>query len=123
VRRQYYLHHFLLSQPKLNLRENAVLAEHFATAEYWLGRGVDGFRFDAVDFMMHDPDLRVTGGWRGVRPSAREPLPDAAASLRHVHADTNRLMTGIRWFMNRFPDTTTIGELSSEPGASQRVAA
>ncbi|MGH7001466.1 MAG: alpha-amylase family glycosyl hydrolase, partial [Stellaceae bacterium] len=49
-RRQYYLHHFLTSQPKLNLRNPAVLDAHFANAEFWLARGVDGFRFDAVDF-------------------------------------------------------------------------
>jgi alpha-glucosidase len=124
MRRQYYLHHFLLSQPKLNLREDAVLAEHFTTAEYWLGRGVDGFRFDAVDFMMHDPSLRdnpaagVTPAQAPVNPFRMQQHPYDMS-----HADTDRLMTGIRWFMNRFPETTTIGELSSEPGASQRVAA
>src|SRR5215469_14966707 len=57
-RRQYYLHHFLASQPKLNLRNEAVVEAHFANAEYWLGRGIDGFRLDAVDFLLHDEELR-----------------------------------------------------------------
>jgi len=121
-RRQYYLHHFLESQPKLNLRHEAVLSEHFATAEYWLGRGVDGFRFDAVDFMLHDPRLRDN-------PS--NPLSDPPVNpfrMQHhrydmSHADTLQLIAAIRGFMDRHPEATTIGELSSEPGAARRIAA
>ena len=38
-RRQYYLHHFLSSQPTLNLRHPAVVAELLDTARFWLERG------------------------------------------------------------------------------------
>lgn len=121
-RRQYSLHHFLKSQPKLNLRHDAVLAAHFATAEYWLGRGVDGFRFDAVDFMLHDPALRDNPS----NPVADPPV-NPFRLQRHLydmsHDDTHGLIAGVRLFMNRYPEATTIGELSSEPGASRRVAA
>lgn len=124
MRRQYYLHHFLPSQPKLNLREDAVLAEHFATAEYWLARGVDGFRFDAVDFMLHDPALRDNPA--GTLAAADAPV-NPFRMQQHPYdmsdPDTDRLMAAIRWFMNRFPEAATIGELSSEPGAARRVAA
>ena len=58
ARRQYYLHHFLPDQPKLDLTNERVLEAHFANAEFWLLRGVDGFRFDAIDFMLHDDALR-----------------------------------------------------------------
>ncbi len=124
MRRQYYLHHFLPSQPKLNLREDVVLVEHFATAEYWLGRGVDGFRFDAVDFMLHDPGL--SDNRPNPAASTDPPVnPFRMQQHRHdmSHRDTDRLIAAIREFMNRFPEATTIGELSSEPGASHRVAA
>jgi alpha-glucosidase len=57
-RRQYYLHHFLPSQPSLNLRNPAVLDAIEGVARFWLERGVDGFRIDAVDFLAHDPLLR-----------------------------------------------------------------
>ena len=56
-RRQYYLHHFLPSQPTLNLRNEAVVAELLDIGAFWLDRGVDGFRLDAVDFFLHDPSL------------------------------------------------------------------
>jgi alpha-glucosidase len=123
ARRQYYLHHFLTSQPKLNLRNEAVLAQHFANAAFWLDRGVDGFRLDAVDFMLHDEELRDN-------PSQSAPgseMPWNPFRLqRHVydmcHADGVRLMQQIRDFMDRYPHATTIGEISSEVGALARIA-
>ncbi len=34
-------------------------AELLATARFfWLDRGVDGFRLDAINFMMHEPTMR-----------------------------------------------------------------
>src|SRR5438874_8600966 len=52
-RRQYYLHHFLVSQPSLNLLSEAVVTELLDIAAFWLDRGVDGIRLDAVDFFLH----------------------------------------------------------------------
>jgi alpha-glucosidase len=57
-RRQYYLHNFLPEQPDLNVRNPAVQDALLAVARFWLERGVDGFRFDVVNFFMHDPLLR-----------------------------------------------------------------
>ncbi len=57
-RGQYYLHNFLAAQPQLNLHNPAVQAELVDVARFWLDRGVDGFRLDAINFAMHDPLLR-----------------------------------------------------------------
>ncbi|GAA0737135.1 alpha-amylase family glycosyl hydrolase [Sphingomonas japonica] len=57
-RSQYYLHNFLEEQPDLNLHHPAVQDAMISTARFWLDRGVDGFRFDALNFAMHDPQLR-----------------------------------------------------------------
>ncbi len=57
-RGQYYLHNFLPSQPQLNWHNPAVREAILAEAEFWLERGVDGFRVDAIDFALHDPELR-----------------------------------------------------------------
>jgi len=57
-RGQYYLHNFLREQPDLNLHNPEVQEAVLAVARFWLDRGVDGFRFDAINFAMHDPDLR-----------------------------------------------------------------
>jgi alpha-glucosidase len=58
ARCQYYLHNFLPSQPDLNLHNPAVQDAVLRAAKFWLDRGVDGFRLDAVNFSMHDPALR-----------------------------------------------------------------
>jgi len=56
-RRQYYLHNFLPEQPDLNVHNAEVQEALLATARFWLDRGVDGFRLDAINFAMHDPAL------------------------------------------------------------------
>lgn len=55
---QYYLHSFLKEQPDLNWRNPQVQQAMFAVVEFWLQRGVDGFRVDVAHFLMKDPDLR-----------------------------------------------------------------
>jgi len=124
ARRQYYLHHFLASQPKLNLRNEQVLNAHFSNAEFWLARGVDGFRLDAVDFMLHDESLRDNpANQHPVEPTPWNPF----RLQRHLHdmcqPANQELMTSLRRFIDRFPEVVTIGELSSETGALGRVAA
>ncbi|MFC4293253.1 alpha-amylase family glycosyl hydrolase [Sphingorhabdus arenilitoris] len=56
-RQQYYFHNFLTQQPDLNLHCPAVQDALLDTSRFWLDRGVDGFRIDAVLHMMHDPAL------------------------------------------------------------------
>ena len=58
MRRQYYLHNFLAEQPQLNLWNDQVLDEVLDVARFWLERGVDGFRLDAIDCALHDRELR-----------------------------------------------------------------
>lgn len=55
---QYYLHSFLPEQPDLNWRNPAVRQEMLGVLEYWLGKGVDGFRTDAVVALLKDERLR-----------------------------------------------------------------
>ena len=56
-RGQYYMHNFLPAQPNLNVNNPAVQEALFDAARFWLARGVDGFRLDAINFAMHDPTL------------------------------------------------------------------
>ncbi|MBV8167966.1 MAG: alpha-glucosidase [Alphaproteobacteria bacterium] len=120
-RRQYYLHHFLPSQPSLNLRNPAVWDALFDVASFWLDRGVDGFRLDAVDFMLHDRALRDNPA----RPPVDGQMPLKPFRLQaHAHDMMQPEIVGvlerIRRFMDRYPDTVTLGEVSSEPGSVER---
>ncbi len=57
-RGQYYLHNFLKEQPDLNFHCPAAVAALLEQAAFWLDRGIDGFRVDAIDYGAHDPELR-----------------------------------------------------------------
>jgi alpha-glucosidase len=70
-RGQYYLHNFLADQPDLNLHNRDVQDALLDIARFWLDRGVDGFRIDAINFAMHDPQLRDN-----------PPAPDAGKRTR-----------------------------------------
>jgi alpha-glucosidase len=121
-RRQYYLHHFLSDQPCLNLRMPCVMDAVLEGGRFWLERGVDGFRLDAIDFMTHDPALRSN-------PAAPMPADGVPAKLfamqRHLHdmmhEDSGALMRRIRGLMDQYPGSVTLGEVSSQPGALERV--
>lgn len=55
---QYYLHNFLPEQPDLNWRNKDVQAEMKKIFEFWIGRGVDGFRVDAASHFVEDKEFR-----------------------------------------------------------------
>ena len=55
---QYFMHSFLKEQPQLNVHNPAVQDALLAAARFWLERGVDGFRLDALNHAMHDALLR-----------------------------------------------------------------
>jgi alpha-glucosidase len=121
-RRQYYLHHFLAHQPALNLANPAVLDALIETGEFWLRRGVDGFRFDAVDFMGHDPALCDNPA----QPPKVGAIPAKLFGKQQHLLDMMRPEIGgifarIRALMDRYPGTTTLGEVSSQEGALARV--
>jgi alpha-glucosidase len=73
-REQYYMHNFLPAQPNLNVNNPAVQEALFDTARFWLQRGVDGFRLDAINFAMHDPSLADNPPVLGLDAVRRRPF-------------------------------------------------
>ena len=55
---QWYYHYFYKEQPDLNWRNPEVERRMLSTLAFWLDRGVDGFRLDAVNTLFEDPELR-----------------------------------------------------------------
>ncbi len=51
---QWYLHHFYSHQPDLNIGSADVREEIAKIAGFWLELGVDGFRVDAVPFLLEE---------------------------------------------------------------------
>ena len=121
-RRQFYLHHFLAPQPTLNLRSDAVVAELLDIGRFWLDRGVDGFRLDAVDFFLHDPALRDNPA----QPPPGGRIPAKLFGLQQhihdmLHPDIRDVLRRIRDLMDRYPGCTTLAEVSSQAGAFERI--
>ena len=52
VAQQYYWHRFFRHQPDLNYDNPAVIREMLAVLDFWLDLGVDGFRLDAVPYLV-----------------------------------------------------------------------
>ncbi|MQA88606.1 MAG: maltose alpha-D-glucosyltransferase [Gemmatimonas sp.] len=52
VAQQYYWHRFFAHQPDLNWENPQVKETMFQVMEYWLDRGLDGFRADAVPYLI-----------------------------------------------------------------------
>jgi len=52
VAQQYYWHRFFSHQPDLNFDNPVVLEAVLKTMEYWLEMGVDGFRLDAIPYLI-----------------------------------------------------------------------
>uniref|UniRef100_A0A182IW59 alpha-glucosidase n=1 Tax=Anopheles atroparvus TaxID=41427 RepID=A0A182IW59_ANOAO len=50
-RQAYYLHQFLVKQPDLNYRHPALVQEMKDVLTFWMGKGVHGFRIDAVPYL------------------------------------------------------------------------
>src|SRR6201995_95317 len=57
-RGRYFLHSFFPEQADLTWRNPAVHEEMTEAMRFWIERGVDGFRLDALDRLMKDPALR-----------------------------------------------------------------
>ena len=56
--RQYYYHAFLSQQPDLNWRNGEVVAAMLDVLRFWMARGVDGFRVDAIHHLVEDAEFR-----------------------------------------------------------------
>lgn len=54
---QYYLHLFSKKQPDLNWENPEVRAAIYSMMNWWLDRGVDGFRMDVINFISKDQQL------------------------------------------------------------------
>ncbi len=113
-RGQYYMHNFLREQPQLNVHNIAVQDALLDVARFWLDRGVDGFRIDAINFAMFDPALSDN-------PAA--PLSNRRRSrssdfqiARHnmSHPDIPQFLERLRALIDSYPERFTVAEVGGD---------
>jgi alpha-glucosidase len=80
---RWYLHSFYPEQPDLDWRNPEVVAAFGEIVRFWLDRGVAGFRVDAIDRLLKDPELRDDPP--ATAPFAL-PLDEQYGELEHVHS-------------------------------------
>jgi alpha-glucosidase len=100
---QYYLHLFLAEQPDLNWRNPEVIEAMHDVMRFWLDRGVDGFRMDAVHCIGKDPAFADDP-----RCAAGEPL-----MLFNDQPYSHVVFRGLRRLADAYPaDCVLIGEVN-----------
>lgn len=57
-RQQFYFHQYTVGQPDLNYANAAVLQDMIDVMKFWLDKGVDGFRMDAVHRLFEDQQFK-----------------------------------------------------------------
>ena len=117
-REQYYLHNFLKEQPQLNVHHPEVQDALLGVAQFWLDRGVDGFRLDALNFAMHDPAL--TDNPPVDSPAKRtRPFDFQHHLYNQGHADIPRFIERIRALMDRYDARFSLAEVGGEQAARE----
>lgn len=121
-RGQYYLHNFLTSQPDLNLHNREVQDAMLDVGRFWLERGVDGFRLDALNFCMHDERLRDNPpATRFKRPPTR-PFDFQAHVYNQSHPAIPKFVARIRALTDCYPGRFTVAEVGGpEPLEEMRA--
>ena len=111
-RRQYYLHSFLKQQPDLNWQHEPVRRAMWDVVRFWLDRGVDGFRLDAINWLGKDArwsNNPLRFGWRGYTRQDHRYDRDGPV--------THEVMRELRQVIAGYPDAVLIGEAAADtPG-------
>ncbi|KWV92413.1 alpha-glucosidase family protein [Erythrobacter sp. YT30] len=110
-RRQYYLHNFLTSQPDLNVHNPDVQDALLNVARFWLDRGVDGFRLDALNFSMHDPEMRDNPPSGVPMDQVTRPFDMQIKQFNQSHDDIPAFLERIRATIDEYPGRFTVAEV------------
>jgi alpha-glucosidase len=120
---QYYYHYFLKEQPDLNWRNPEVKNAMWEAVRFWLDRGVDGYRLDAIGTIYENPGMpdhegeltdelrrKLNHGF----PSGTDPEVTAAWQKIYRHQSgqpgVHELMQELRQVVDVYPDRVLVGE-------------
>ena len=119
---QYYMHNFLSSQPQMNAHNPDVQEALLGVMQFWLDRGVDGFRIDALNFLMHDPTLRDNppapyDGRRRTRPFDYQ-----LKIYNQSHPDIVPFIERLRGLCDRYGAVFTVAEVGGDLAETEMKA-
>jgi alpha-glucosidase len=105
--KSFYYHKFYKQQPDLNWSNPAVEKAMFGSMQFWLNRGVAGYRLDAIPTLFEDPQLRDEPVLGGTNAQGDPKLEDIYTSnLPGVHD----VMRRMRAMVAKYPDAKYPGD-------------
>ncbi|NWJ00362.1 SLC31 protein, partial [Crypturellus undulatus] len=108
VRKQCYFHQFGKEQPDLNFHNPAVQQEMHDIIKFWLGKGIDGFSFSTVKFLLEATHLRD-------EPQVNKlQRPEDITAYSELYHDYTTTQVGMHDLLRAFRHT--MDQFSSEPG-------
>lgn len=128
VRKQYYMHNFLTSQPDLNFHNKEVQDALLDTVRFWLDRGVDGFRLDTVNYYFHDKALRNNPpldeeGAFGLDAPDVNPYGMQNHLYDKTQSENIEFLKRFRTLLDRYDGRMTVGEVGDGARSLKTVAA
>jgi len=120
-RGQYYLHNFLAEQPDLNVHNPHVQDALLGVARFWLDRGVDGFRIDAINFAMHDPELRDNPPAANGKKRTR-PFDFQQHLYNQSHPDIVKFLERLRSVIDSYGDRFSLAEVGGDHALAEMRA-
>ncbi|MDT2572437.1 alpha-glucosidase [Enterococcus raffinosus] len=105
--KQYYLHLFSQKQPDLNWENASVRQAVYDMMNFWIDKGIGGFRMDVIDLIGKIPDKKITGNGPKLHKYLQE--------MNHATFGNKELLTvGETW--GATPD---IAKLYSDPSREE----
>ncbi|MCW4469666.1 alpha-glucosidase [Flavobacterium sp. MFBS3-15] len=101
---QYYYHKFDVSMADLNWSNPKVIAEIEKVLKFWLEMGVDGFRFDVINFLTTDGILQDNP----MKSDRQEHLYDIN------QPGIKNALKKLKAVVNSYPNRFTVGEIGSD---------
>lgn len=69
---QYYLHFFADQQPDLNWKNPKLRNKIYEMMNYWIDKGIGGFRMDVIELIGKDPDKKIRENGPMLHPYLKE---------------------------------------------------
>jgi alpha-glucosidase len=118
-RQAYYFHNFLTSQPDLNFHEPAVQEALLEACEFWLKKGVRGFRLDVCNFYFHSQGLENNALKEKSAQKTDGVHTENPYNLQTHVFDKDRpenlqFLASLRSLTDRYPGTVLMGEIVSD---------
>jgi alpha-glucosidase len=110
-RQQYFMHNFLPSQPQLNLHNPEVQQALIDVMRFWLDRGVDGFRLDALNFSLFDPEFRDNPARSPAPRNVSRPFDLQEHVHNQSHPDLPVFLRRLRAVMDEYGDIFSVAEV------------